>query len=98
MGTLQDVVEASLVAAGHAPDTAAFRPHLTLARVRGAVSPHEAGRLRDLLASLRFDDARPFAVESVHLMRSELLPGGARHTTLAEARLGEQPTPSRPRG
>ncbi len=88
LAMLHDAVEAALGGAGLSPETTPFRPHLTLARVRGAVTPVEADRLRLLLAAVRFDDAAPFAVESVRLMRSELLPGGARHTTLAEALLG----------
>ena len=88
LAALHDAVEAALGHVGLAPETAAFRPHLTLARVRGAVTPVEADRLHELLAAVRFDDAPPFAVESARLMRSELLPGGARHTTLAEAPLG----------
>ena len=85
---LHDAVEAALGHVGLAAETAAFRPHLTLARVRGAVTPVEADRLHELLATVRFDETPPFAVESARLMRSELLPGGARHTTLAEAPLG----------
>ena len=89
LAALHDAVEAALTGGvGPAPETTAFRPHLTLARVRGAVTPVEADRLRLLLAAVRFDDMPPFAVESVRLMQSELLPGGARHTTLAEALLG----------
>ena len=88
LAALHDAVEAALGGADLASETAAFRPHLTLARVRGAVTSVEADRLRELLAAVRFDGAPPFAVESVRLMQSELLPGGARHTTLAEAPLG----------
>ena len=88
LAALHDAVEAALGHIGLAPETAAFRPHLTLARVRGAVTPVQADRLHELLAAVRFDAAPPFAVESARLMRSELLPGGARHTTLAEAPLG----------
>ena len=88
LAMLHDAVEAALGGAGLSPETTAFRPHLTLARVRGGVTPVEADRLWALLAAVRFDDTPPFAVESVRLMRSELLPGGARHTTLAAAPLG----------
>ena len=88
LAALHDAVEEALGHVGLAPETAAFRPHLTLARVRGAVTPVEADRLHELLAAVRFDETPPFAVESARLMRSELLPGGARHTTLAAAPLG----------
>ena len=88
MTALHDAVEEALAHVGLAPETTAFRPHLTLARVRGAVTPVEADRLHELLATVRFDETPPFAVESARLMRSELLPGGARHTTLAAAPLG----------
>ncbi len=88
LAALHDAVEAALIGhVGLALETATFRPHLTLARVREGVTPVEADRLRAPLAAVRFDDTPPFAVESVRLMRSELLPGGARHTTLAEAPL-----------
>ena len=58
LAALHDAVEAALGHVGLAPETAAFRPHLTLARVRGAVTPVEADRLHELLAAVRFDDTR----------------------------------------
>ncbi len=61
-----------------------FRPHLTLARVQHA---NEA-MLRALSRAAKTVDYQDeVLVRSVDLMRSDLLPSGARHTLLASASL-----------
>ena len=86
--SLRDAIETALAAVGTTPEKGAFHPHLTLARVRGRLDPSTASRVRDALASLRYDDNASFDVRHVSLMRSELLQAGARHTRLASAPLG----------
>lgn len=66
-------------------DGRAFRPHLTLARVRQAL-PEE--RMRELWRAARQTDYRTdFLVRSIDLMQSELSSGGSQYTTLMSAAL-----------
>lgn len=81
LASLAAALESGAAAAGATPEARAFRPHLTLARAaRGAkpgIPPSE--------------DLRPgWEVEATELVlyRSELLPGGARHTALSRFPLG----------
>ena len=61
----------------------AFRPHLTLARLR---SRDGAERLGALHHETQFE-AQTFTVSELVVMRSELLPGGARHTPIGRHKL-----------
>jgi RNA 2',3'-cyclic 3'-phosphodiesterase len=79
-GELQAAVEGALVAAGvHEAETRAFRPHVTVARVRkGRRAP--TGRFPD-------PPGQPFVATEVVLFRSDLGPAGARYTPLDRASL-----------
>jgi RNA 2',3'-cyclic 3'-phosphodiesterase len=79
-GALQGAVEEALVAAGvHQAERRAFRPHVTVARVRkGRRAP--SGRFPE-------PPGRPFVATDVVLFRSDLSPAGARYTALARASL-----------
>ncbi len=57
----------------------AFRPHLTLARLR---SREGAERLGALHREAQFE-SQSFTVSELVVVRSELLPGGARHTPIS---------------
>ena len=78
LAALAAAVERGVVAAGCEPEPRAFRPHLTLGRVRG--------RLPDAV-----DVAAPppsaFPVAEAVLFRSDLRPRGAKHTPLARMAL-----------
>ena len=79
---LQAALEAGLVARGLPAETRPFHPHVTLARAR---DPRGARGLAGVLGpGPAFGEAR---VASLHLMRSELGRGGARHSVLAVAPL-----------
>jgi 2'-5' RNA ligase len=60
-------------------DHKAFRPHLTLARVKRPLAARDLARLREL----DLGGAAPFTVAAAHLLASELRPEGARYTDLA---------------
>jgi 2'-5' RNA ligase len=66
--------------AGFSPEERAFRPHLTLGRVRDRAHPE--------LAAAGALAAEPFRVAEVVLFRSDLHPDGAVHTPLERMPLG----------
>jgi 2'-5' RNA ligase len=59
-------------------DRKPFRPHLTLARIKRPLAGAEA----TLLRALDLGSWDSFAVDTVHLVASELRPQGARYTVL----------------
>ena len=63
-------VEAACEAIGFEVEGRAFRPHLTLARVRDRTAPEELKRLARASKAFDFEDTT--AVESIDLMRSNL--------------------------
>jgi len=73
-------VEAATLRAGFSPEERAFRPHLTLGRVRDRAHPD--------LAAAGTLAAEPFRVTEVVLFRSDLDPDGAVHTPLERMPLG----------
>jgi len=88
---LARAVEAAVVRAGFPADERAFRPHLTLGRVRDRAHPAvaTAGPL----------EPAPFRVTEVVLYRSELSPEGALHTPVERMPLGAtQPRPNHSEG
>ncbi len=82
--TVADGVRAAVKDAGVELDSADFKPHLTLCRIRDVWPPAciEAfnGALRDYASA-------PFTVDHVTLFSSRLDPSGAVHTPLREMRL-----------
>jgi 2'-5' RNA ligase len=79
LARMHRALEAECAAAGFARDSRAFRPHLTLARVR---SPQGAGELAAAHRETPFEPQR-FRVSELVVMRSELGPGGSRYTPLS---------------
>lgn len=63
-------------------DDREFHAHLTLGRMKDP-TPREIGALREVLQSAAEVDFGSWPVRAVALMRSELLPQGARHSILA---------------
>lgn len=74
-----DVASAMGRVAAYVPERRPFRPHVTVARVRGS-----AVRPWDLAAP----DIEPFDAPSLALLRSHTGPAGARYEVLTRARLG----------
>ena len=67
-----------------------FTGHVTLGRIKG-IKRAEAERLAKLTHGLAGRFLGEWGADKVEVMRSELLPGGARHTTLADAPLAGEP-------
>ena len=65
-----------------------FSPHLTLGRVQDRVSDGVRRRIGAAVSSATLGPAESWLVDSVHLVRSHLAPGGATYSTLASASLG----------
>jgi 2'-5' RNA ligase len=84
---LAAAVEAALAPLGIAREERAFTPHLTLARVPREVNPRERRALGEWFGRQPPPAAQTMRVTQVHLIQSELLPGGPKYTTLYVAGL-----------
>lgn len=87
---IQGRVEDAAAALGLARERRAFRPHLTLGRVRDGVTPAARRELGSVVAEQGPVVAAAYAwdVEEISLIRSVLTPQGAVYTSLGMARLG----------
>ena len=80
---LASEVEAAVVAAGLPREPRAFRPHVTLARVRREATPQQRASVAAAVAALRLERPPPSAVSEVALVRSHLGPRGPRYEVLS---------------
>lgn len=81
---LEDIyraVEGVTTRLGYPPEDRPFSPHLTIGRVR---SGKRLAEVLKRLDELQAADIGEFEVKGVTLMKSELKPGGAEHSSLAE--------------
>lgn len=91
---LQQAVERAISPLGYPADSRRFTPHLTLARARTNASRTQLmtfvrhfDALRESLYPKLPDDEITWQVSAVNLIRSDLRPGGAVYTSLAECAL-----------
>ena len=70
---------------GHELDGRAYRPHLTLGRVRGPLDDEQLKRLRSTARRIRFTDQ--FFARSIDVMQSVPGPGGSTYSIVASAPL-----------
>ena len=85
--TWQQRIDNGLIPLGFAKETRAFTPHLTLARLREGCSPGDRRDFGEMVAKIPIDFNYKFNVNSLNLMKSQLLPGGAVYNRLAEVKL-----------
>lgn len=85
LAELARAVDAQLASLGIAAETREFRPHLTLARFK---SEDGLPRLRDEIKKLEPVEFGAMRASEFHLFRSELGPGGAKYTKLADFPFG----------
>jgi len=85
--TWQQRIDNGLIPLGFAKETRAFTPHLTLARLREGCSPGDRRDFGEMVAKIPIDVSYKFNVNSLNLMKSQLLPGGAVYNRLAEVKL-----------
>lgn len=95
LGALAGRIDEALSGAGMPAREGAFRPHLTLARVRRGDQRTAAAALAELIAGAEIPRIR-CAVSGAELVRSELGEDGARYTVLGSFGLAAGSTLSRP--
>ncbi len=83
----QQRLDNGLVPLGFAKENRPFTPHLTLARVRETCSPADRLRLGEAVSNSQVQVDYKFTVNSLSLMRSQLLPAGAVYSLQAEVKL-----------
>ncbi|MEX2542986.1 MAG: RNA 2',3'-cyclic phosphodiesterase [Trueperaceae bacterium] len=84
LGHLQAQLERALQRTGTPPSEVAFRPHLTLGRVR-RIGQEGRTRMAALLSGERPVEPVSWPVDSVQLFHSQLSPKGASHVVLHES-------------
>jgi 2'-5' RNA ligase len=87
MTVWQKRIDDGLVPLGFAKEVRPFTPHLTLARLRENCSPGDRRDLGELVMKTHVEVDYKVAVNSLSLMKSQLLPGGAVYSRLAEVKL-----------
>jgi 2'-5' RNA ligase len=85
---LREQIEESMSGLGFPRERRPFSPHLTLGRVREPVYSGSIRRISAAVTSISLEPTEPWPVDSVHLVRSTLTPGGARYSALASVPLG----------
>lgn len=81
---LQKRVDSALQSWSEMEERRAFRPHLTLGRVKAP--PSRASRqIGECIQASPFASSHPWRVEEIFLMQSQLLPDGAVHKVVASA-------------
>jgi len=83
LSQLQKRIETNLTPLGFAPESRAFTPHLTLARLRDQTSLDERQRFGQLIANAKFEAAYTIEVDAISLMRSQLTREGAIYSRIS---------------
>jgi len=83
LSQLQKRIETTLTPLGFAPESRAFTPHLTLARLRDQTSLDERQRFGQLIANAKFEAAYTIEVDAISLMRSQLTREGAIYSRIS---------------
>ena len=79
-------LEVACEALGHDVEARAFRPHITLGRVKREVSAEQVAAMARMATNVRYRGT--IDVRSVDVMQSELSSAGPRYTVLAAVPLG----------
>lgn len=78
---LQETIEEKLKEIGFAKEERGFSPHLTIGRIR---SLRDRERLIELIETIKDREFGIIDVDRVFLMKSDLRPGGAQYSVIAE--------------
>jgi len=90
LNSLEGNIGKALAELGFSIDDKPFSAHLTIGRVRDQATPAQIRALTDALTKSRPGELGTFAVETIHLLQSELQPAGPVYTHLFAAALGGQ--------
>jgi len=90
LDALQRGIEAAARRLGYEAEDRPFSPHLTLGRVRQNVTAADQQKIRRVIEGTQVDVLGTARVDSVHLYKSELKPGGSVYTRLYSAPLKKQ--------
>ena len=80
-------VEHTAAGLGWPRERRAFRPHLTLGRVREQATASQRRAVAEAIAGVALLDAPEWRVDTVRLYRSELTPQGAIYSNLGEVKI-----------
>jgi RNA 2',3'-cyclic 3'-phosphodiesterase len=89
LATLQKSIETGTTRLGYEQEERAFSPHLTIGRVRQNISPPELQKIRSALDTIQLGNIGIARVDSIHLFKSDLQPGGSIYTKLFSAPLSK---------
>jgi 2'-5' RNA ligase len=87
LSQLQQNIEANLAKLGFAPESRAFKPHLTLARLRNQTLPDARQKLGQFISDMKFEETYPFEVSVISLMKSQLTREGAIYSRINSVKL-----------
>lgn len=87
LGALQHGIESASRRLGYESEERPFSAHLTLGRVRQNITALEQQKIRRTLEGIQVDLLGTARVDSVHLYKSELNPGGSVYTRIYSAPL-----------
>jgi 2'-5' RNA ligase len=87
LDALQRGIESASRRLGYESEERPFSPHLTLGRVRQNATAVEQQKIRRVIEGTQVDVLGTARVDSVHLYKSELKPGGSVYTRLYSAQL-----------
>lgn len=87
LDALQHAIEAAARRLGYDSEERPFSPHLTLGRVRQNITALDQQQIRRAIEGTQVDYLGTARVDSVHLYKSELNPGGSIYTKLYSAPL-----------
>ena len=88
LARLQHSLEDNLDILGFPPEESTFSPHLTLGRVREQASPQERQRLGDIVTGMKVEVVKPFAVNGISLIKSQLTGAGPVYRRIVAVELG----------
>lgn len=87
LSTLQKNIEIGTTRLGYEQEERAFSPHLSIGRVRQNITPPDLQKIRVALDTIQLGNIGIARVDSIHLYKSDLQPGGSIYTKLFSAPL-----------
>jgi 2'-5' RNA ligase len=89
LAALQKGIETGASRLGYQQEERPFSPHLTIGRARQNISLPEQQTIRAAMDAIQLGNIGTARIDSVHLFKSDLRPGGSVYTKLFSARLSK---------